>query len=84
VTGALVTAMFVNDPDAREHKLMVREHLDTMLQRALDGAEVADLEGVVDVLGHTWIATLAFWASGLGDGQPMADRLERAAHLLLD
>jgi AcrR family transcriptional regulator len=84
VTGALVTALFVNDPEAANIKAGVREHLDAMLTTALDGADVDDLEGVVDVLGHTWIATMAFWSSGLGDGVPMADRLERAAHLLLD
>lgn len=84
VTGALVTALFANDPDAAEHKAAVRVHLDAMIASALDGADVADLDGVIDVLGHTWIATMAFWASGLGDGRPMGDRLDRAAHLLLD
>lgn len=84
VTGALVTALFANDPEAAEHKAAVREHLDGLIARALDGADVGDVDGVVDVLGHTWIATLAFWASGLGDGEPMGDRMERAAHLLLD
>ncbi len=83
-TGALVAAMFVNDTEASAHKVAVREQLNAMLLRALDGHEVDDLDGVIDVLGHCWIATLAFWASGLGDGTPMADRLERAAHLLLD
>jgi TetR/AcrR family transcriptional regulator, cholesterol catabolism regulator len=84
VTGALVAAMFVNDPAAAAQKSEVREQLNSMLSRALDGHEVDDLDGVIDVLGHCWIATLAFWASGLGDGTPMGDRLERAAHLLLD
>jgi AcrR family transcriptional regulator len=84
VTGALVTAMFVNDNGAREHKQAVRESMHLMLERAIDGAQIDDLDGVLDVLGHTWIATLAFWASGMGDGQAMGDRLERAAHLLLD
>ncbi len=84
VTGALVAAMFVNDPDASAQKSEVRAQLNAMLLRALDGDAVDDLEGVIDVLGHCWIATLAFWASGLGDGTPMGDRLERAAHLLLD
>lgn len=84
VTAALVAAMFVDDPEARAQRLEVRELLDSMLQRALDGTEIDDLAGVVDVLGHTWTAVLAFWASGLSDGTPMGDRLERAAHLLLD
>ncbi len=84
ITGALVAAMFVNDPDASEHKTAVREQLDSILERALDGAAVDDLDGVIDVLGHAWIATLAFWASGLSDGTSMGDRLERAAYLLLD
>ena len=84
VTGALVTALFANDPAAAEHKAAVREHLNALIVRALDGADVGDVDGVVDVLGHTWIATLAFWASGLGDGEPMGDRMERAARLLLD
>jgi AcrR family transcriptional regulator len=84
VTGALVTALFANDPEAAEQKAAVRVHLDAMIARALDGADVADLDGVIDVLGHTWIATMAFWASGHGDGEPMGDRMERAAHLLLD
>ncbi len=84
VTGALVTALFVNDAAAAPIKAGVREHLMAMLGTALDGADVDDLEGVVDVLGHTWISTMAFWSSGLGDGVSMSTRLERAAHLLLD
>ncbi len=84
VTAAMLNALFTNDPEGIIERIVVRDHLISMIAFALEGSDVADIEGVIDVLGHTWFATLAFWASGLSDGKPMADRLERAAHLILD
>lgn len=86
VTAALVTAMFSNDPDAIDVKLAVGDQLRSIIETAIDGDvdSGVDVTGVVEVLGAVWLSAMAFWAGGLSDATSMGERLERAAHLLLD
>ncbi len=86
VTAALVSAMFSSDPDAIDVKRAVGDQLRGIIETAVDGGGDADVEveAVVEVLGSVWLSAMAFWAGGLTDAATMAQRLDRAAHLLLD
>jgi TetR/AcrR family transcriptional regulator, cholesterol catabolism regulator len=85
VTAAFVSAMFSSDPDARGVKIAIGEQLQGIIETAVNGDAPphADVAAVVDVLGHVWMASMAFWAGGLSDAATMSDRLVRAAELLL-
>lgn len=82
LTGAMVTAMFSSDPDTAESKDAVRTQMGAIIAHAA-GDEVDDLDAVVDVLGHVWIATMAYWVGGLRSTESMSESLERAARLVL-
>ena len=85
VTAAMVTAMFSTEPDANAIKQAVQWHLHCIIASAAAGDQGhRDIDAVVDVLGHVWLAAMAFWAGGVSDEITMSARLETAAHLLLD
>jgi AcrR family transcriptional regulator len=84
VTSAMVTAMSSTDGDAAPLKQSVQNSLRSMIAGAIGDDRVADLDAIVEVLGHVWFAALAFWVGGMSPAGAMADDLERAAHLLLD
>jgi TetR/AcrR family transcriptional regulator, cholesterol catabolism regulator len=84
VTSAMVTAMSSTDGDAAPLKQSVQNSLRQMIAGAIGDHQVADLDAIVEVLGHVWFAALAFWVGGMTPAGAMADDLERAAHLLLD
>jgi AcrR family transcriptional regulator len=84
VTSAMVTAMSSTDGDAAPLKHSVQRSLRRMIADAIGDDRDADLDAIVDVLGHVWFAALAFWVGGMTKPGTMADDLERAAHLLLD
>ena len=84
VTSAMVTAMSSTDGDAAPVKHSVQDSLSRIITGAIGDDPVADLDAIVDVLGHVWFAALAFWVGGMSAPGAMAAHLERAAHLLLD
>ena len=84
VTAAMVTAMSSTDGDAAPLKQSVQDSLRKMIADAIGDDSVADVDAIVQVLGHVWFAALAFWVGGMTESGAMADDLERAAHLLLD
>jgi AcrR family transcriptional regulator len=85
VTAAFVRAMFSSEPDARGVKLAIGEQLQGIIETAVNGdaPPQADVAAIVDVLGHVWMASMAFWAGGVSDAATMSDRMVRAAELLL-
>jgi AcrR family transcriptional regulator len=84
VTSAMVTAMSSTDGEAAPLKHSVQTSLRRMIADGIGDDRDADLDAIVDVLGHVWFAALAFWVGGMSKPGAMADDLERAAHLLLD
>lgn len=84
LTTAMVTALSSREPDAAEAKHSVEEILHTIIAGAIDGAEVADFDGVLRVLGYVWLSVLNAWVGGMLDGEQMSTDLATAAHLLLD
>lgn len=83
LTAALVTALGSPEPDAAASKQEVEGILRAILTSAIAGAEIADPDGVVRVLGFVWLAVLSAWVSGTLDADQMVADLETAARLLL-
>jgi AcrR family transcriptional regulator len=83
-TAAMVTALSSPEPEAATAKAEVYGLMRTMISAAIDGDDVADLDGVLRVLGYVWLATLSAWVGGMLDDAGMATDLTTAAHLLLD
>jgi AcrR family transcriptional regulator len=85
VTAAMVTAMSAGAEETTGTKREVDETLKAIIASAIsDNGDVADLDGVVRVLGHVWFSSLNFWVGGMAEPGQMATDLESAAHLLLD
>jgi TetR/AcrR family transcriptional regulator, cholesterol catabolism regulator len=84
ITAAMVTALSSPESQAASAKREVYDILRTIISRAVDGATVPDLDGIVRVLGYVWLATLGAWVGGMIDADGMAADLTSAAHLLLD
>ncbi len=82
LTAALVTALTSPEADTAPHKHEIETVLRAIITTAIDGADVADPDGVVRTLGYVWLAVLSAWVGGTLDTDQMADDLTIAAHLL--
>jgi AcrR family transcriptional regulator len=80
---AVVTALSSSDASVAEESHGVQETLLSMIARALDGAPVDDIDGVVHVLGLTWFASMLAWVGGRAEVGAMARDMELASRLLL-
>ncbi len=83
LTAAMVTALTSPEPDTAAIKHRVEEILRSIITTAIDGADVADPDGIVRILGYVWLAVLSAWVGGTLDTDQMIADLEAAAHLLL-
>jgi AcrR family transcriptional regulator len=83
VTRAMLTAMSSTDDSTAAIKREVNVTLRAIISDAVDGEHVEHLDDIVAVLGAVWFAELTFWCSGISDANSIADRLSRAASLLL-
>jgi TetR/AcrR family transcriptional regulator, cholesterol catabolism regulator len=83
LTAAMVTALTSPEPDTAGIKHRVEEILRSIITSAIDGADVADPDGIVRVLGYVWLAVLSAWVGGTLDTDQMITDLEVAARLLL-
>jgi TetR/AcrR family transcriptional regulator, cholesterol catabolism regulator len=84
LTAAMVTALTSPEPDTAAIKHRVEEILRSIITSAIDGADVADPDGIVCVLGYVWLAVLSAWVGGTLDTDQMITDLEAAARLLLN
>jgi len=84
-TRAMLNAMSSEDEAAVPVKHDIDQTLRAIIADAIDGDDVvADrLDDIVHVLGSVWFAELTYWTNGLSTGAAMAERLGRAASLVL-
>jgi TetR/AcrR family transcriptional regulator, cholesterol catabolism regulator len=80
---AVVTALSSSDPATAEHTAGVQKQLTAMIADALDGEQIDDIDGVIQVLGMVWFASMLAWVGGRTDVGSMAQDLELASRLLL-
>jgi AcrR family transcriptional regulator len=81
---AMVTALSTSDPTTAEQTDAVQRRLMSMIAAAVDDAGIADIDGIVRVLGQVWFASMLAWVGGRTEAGTMAGDLERASRLLLD
>jgi AcrR family transcriptional regulator len=84
LTAALLTAISSPDPAVADCQKDVSRTMGEVLQSAMGGVDADVREGAARVLSHVWFAALIGWVNGWHAVDPVADEMERAAHLLLD
>jgi len=87
VTKAMLAAMSSSEDAALPLKHEIDSTLRAIIADVVDGdghcTMVADLDGIVRVLGSVWFAELTYWSNGLNPSSTVGDHLARAAELLL-
>ena len=83
VTKAMLTAMSTSEEAAAPLKHEIDSTLRAIIADVVDGDgqcdTVADLDGIVRVLGSVWFAELTYWSNGLNPSSSMGDNLASAA-----
>jgi AcrR family transcriptional regulator len=83
VTHAMVTAMSASDPSTAEPSSGVAMQLAAMIHEVLEGEDIAEIDGIVHVLGLVWFSSMIAWVGGRSPEGTMAAELELATRLLL-
>jgi AcrR family transcriptional regulator len=87
VTKAMLAAMSSSEEATLPLKSEIDSTLRAIIADVVDGdglcTTIADLDGIVRVLGSVWFAELTYWSNGLNPTSSMGDNLASAAHLLL-